>query len=112
MKKYISIIFVLIFQGFSVDAYSTDSVIAKVQRAGMYGSGRVMVKLDTTINEPGCEATRFDIEADHPQIQSFLSIALAAAASKSDVKVLTNGCLGSYPKLDQSNNSLFYFRVQ
>jgi hypothetical protein len=110
MKKvtYLIVLIVLIIS--PTHSLASESIFAKVIQAGKYGSGKLLVVLDTEISEPGCAAPRFDVAADHPAIDSFLSIALAAAASGAEVKVRTNGCLGSYPTMDQTEGSIFYFK--
>lgn len=109
MKKIVSLILVALTLN-SVHSFGSESITAKVIRAGKYGSGKLLVILDTEIPESGCTAPRFDVPGNHPEVDSFLSIALAAAASGADVKVRTSGCLGGYPTLDETENSIFYFK--
>ena len=94
----------------SSQLYASASLEAKVIRVGKYGDGKLMIVLDTEISELNCASPRIDVPNTHPNIDYFLSIALAAAASDTTVKVVTNGCLGSYPTLDQTDSSLFYFK--
>jgi len=93
----------------STPAYSTGaSVEAKVLSAGIYGSGRLFVMLDQTIAEPGCNNTRFDVVAGHEQIETWLSIAMAAAISGKTVKVKTNGCFTIFPTMTPGDDTWFY----
>lgn len=93
----------------AASAHASDAnTVGRVTYAGTYGDGRLFVALDAQINEPGCVNTRFDIPAAHPQIKSWLAIALAAAASGKTVVVKTAGCLGAFPTMTQGTDSWFY----
>lgn len=101
-------LFLLLTVLMSTPAYSGDSVEGKVLSAGIYGSGRLFVMLDQTIAEPGCANTRFDVAAGHEQIETWLSIAMAAAISGKTVRVKTNGCFAVYPTMTPSEDTWFY----
>lgn len=107
MKRNILFIILAISPLFS---WATDAIDAKVTRAGVYGNGKLFVVLDTNIPQTECVSKRFDVSPDHPQIERWLSIALAAAASESLIRVRTNGCLGGYPTMDNTTNSFFYYK--
>jgi len=108
--KYVFIIFVsmLFTVGLKAKAATVDD--AKVVYAGTYGSGRLFVALNKTILEPGCNLSRFDVPAGHDQIKTWLSVAMAATASGKSVKVSTNGCLGPFPTMDNTDNTYFYIK--
>jgi len=92
-------------------SHAADSnTVAKVIYTGTYGDGRLFVALDAQINEPGCIYSRFDVPASHPQIKSWLAIALTAAASGKSVVVRTSGCFGVLPTMTQTTDSWFYLQ--
>ncbi|UAB73736.1 hypothetical protein INR79_21550 [Vibrio sp. SCSIO 43132] len=105
MKK-LFILVGLMYSPFSISA--SDNLIANVTYTGTYGDGRFFVAFDVTINEPGCPRNRIDVAPNHPQIDRWLSIALAAHASGKPVQVRTNGCYKGYPTLDNTDASWFH----
>jgi len=95
----------------ALSSYGADSnTVAKVIYVGTYGDGRLFVALDAQINEPGCVNSRFDVSAGHPQIKTWLAVALTAAASAKTVVVRTNGCFGVLPTMTQTTDSWFYLQ--
>ena len=102
-------IFLVVLLVVSQLSVATEAVTAKVVQAGIYGNGTLIVKLDREIPELNCAKSRFDILKDDENIEKYLSVALAAAASGSDVVVRTSGCSGGNPVMDTSANSLFMF---
>ena len=86
-------------------SYSSSNLTAHVLYAGVYGDGRFFVGLDVTIDEPNCAQSRIDVAPGHPQIDRWLSVALAAHLSGKPIRIKTNGCYGGYPTLDQTQNS-------
>ncbi len=90
-------------------AQSATTVDAKVLSVGTYGSGRLFVVLDKNIAEPGCHYAQFHVDAGYSQLGTLMSIALAALASGASVSVTTNGCLGPYPTIDNSQTT--HFRI-
>ena len=46
----------------------------------------------------------------HPQIKTWLAIALTAAASGKAVVVRTDGCLGPCPTMPQGSDTWFYLQ--
>ena len=89
-------------------SWAGDAVTAKVLSVGTYGDGRFFVTLDTVIPEPSCETNKFDVEGSHNLINSWQSIAMAAAVSGKKVRVKTKGCYGGNPTMDKTNQTYFY----
>ncbi|TQV65694.1 hypothetical protein FKG94_28250 [Exilibacterium tricleocarpae] len=109
MKVILKIILVFFVATSSLSTFAVQ-LEAKVLRTGIYGDGRLFVVLDTAIPEPGCEHPRFDVPGNHPQIDRWLSIALAAEASQTTVKLSTKGCFGGYATMDESTDSYLYIK--
>jgi hypothetical protein len=107
MKRQTRVTLALALAALAAQA-SNSSTTAKVIYAGLYGDGRLFVALDAPINEPGCVNSRFDVPADHPQIKSWLAIALTASASGQPVVVRTSGCYDSFPTMTQNMDTWFY----
>ena len=108
MKKLVLITFALL----PSLAQAQGNVIAHVTDAGVYGSGRLFIRIDQTINEPGCETNRFDVAPGHPQIDAWLAIAMTAITSGRKVKIVTDGCYAGYPTIGNTTASYFYLRSQ
>ncbi|MDH5232605.1 MAG: hypothetical protein OEY38_21300 [Gammaproteobacteria bacterium] len=104
MKKLI--LFLFLYSMYS-HSYAVDTV-ATVKNVGSYGNGRIMVWVDTTIAEPGCSKTRFDIEASNVNRKEWLSLLLTAATTGKKVSFRTIGCYGGFPTIDNSENTYLY----
>ena len=91
---------------------SQGNVVARVTAAGVYGSGRLFVNVDPVINEPNCPQSRFDVQPDHPEIEAWLAIAMAAMTSGMPAKIVTDGCYGGYPTIGNTTASYFYIKTQ
>ena len=104
MKKLIGVILVSLFLCIS---HGATTIEAKVLSVGTYGSGRLFVVLDTMIGEPGCNYAQFHVEVGHDQIKNWMSIGLAALSSGNSVTVTTEGCLGAYPTMTNTQNTNF-----
>jgi len=99
MKKIILSAMFVVFIILVNNAYASTITIARVTDAGIFGNGRLYVKLDTTINEPSCPNARFDVDPSNPNIKFWLSIAMAALSTGKQIRVSTNGCYGTFPTL-------------
>lgn len=105
IRKYVLLFLSIIFG----QAYGQGTVqSAHVLYTGVYGSGRFFVVIDKTINEPGCENSRFDVDPSNSLINAWLSIAMASAVSGKTINVTTNGCYAGLPTLDNTTASYFY----
>lgn len=91
-------------------ASASDNLIGKVLYTGTYGDGTFFVAVDVMINEPGCEGTRIDVAPNHPQIDQWLSIALAAHASGKPIQFRTKGCYTGKPTLDNTKETWLHSR--
>ncbi|ENM5853353.1 hypothetical protein NTE09_001333 [Vibrio mimicus] len=89
----------------SLSTMASDNMIAKVTYTGLYGNGRLFIAVDKQINEPGCQNYRIDVAPNHPQIDRWLSIALAAYTAGGEIQFKTNGCYGIYPTLDLTDQT-------
>lgn len=107
MKRQTCATLALVLTALAAQAADSNTT-ANVIYAGLYGDGRLFVALDTPINEPGCANSRFDVPAGHPQIKSWLAIALTASASGQSVVVRTSGCYDSFPTMTQNTDTWFY----
>ncbi|MDW6091757.1 hypothetical protein [Vibrio rhizosphaerae] len=104
--KYIC--FLLLMAVFNGQSLASDNLTGHVVYTGLYGDGRFFIATDTQINEPGCTKTRIDVAPNHPQIDRWLSIALAANATGKLVQFKTNGCYKDHPTLDTTDSSWFH----
>jgi len=102
--RLIAICTLLVLPSFAQSATLTD---AKVLSVGTYGSGRLFIVLDKVIAEPGCNYAQVHIDAGHSQLDTWMSIALAALASGALVSVTTDGCLGTYPTMNNGLSTNF-----
>ncbi|ASA57755.1 hypothetical protein [Vibrio gazogenes] len=104
--KYIY--FLILFTVFSGQSLASDNLVGHVVYTGLYGNGRLFIATDTQINEPGCPSDRIDVAPNHPQIDRWLSIALAANTTGKRVQFKTNGCYKNHPTLDKTDKSWFH----
>lgn len=113
MNKVLLLASVLFLLLSSVAVAATTVTSAKVLYTGTYTDGGFFVALDKTIAEPGCVSTRFDVAAGHPQIKTWLSIAMAAAISGKTVSVTVNGCVtigpaAIFPTMNTTGNDTWF----
>ena len=94
---------------------ATTNAPAHVVYAGVYGTGRIFVQLDATINDSTCPSSRFDVAGTNPMNKQWLAIALAAQASGKTVGVQTYSCIApgteantTFPTLTTDGSSFFY----
>lgn len=105
MKLIIKSIFLIGMYFNSLAVIASENMVAKVVYTGLYGNGRLFIAVDKQINEPGCQSYRIDVAPDHPQIDRWLSIALAAYTTGGEIQFKTKGCYGTYAKLDLSDQT-------
>ena len=101
MKQIIFIIFLFL----STDIIVGDTLITTVVDVGVRGDGSMFINLAGELNEPDCKSSRVEIASNNPQLQNWFSIALAATASRSSIKIRSNKCLGAQPLLDETATS-------
>ncbi|EGQ9731000.1 hypothetical protein [Vibrio cholerae] len=105
MKSIIKSIFLIGMYLNPLAVIASDNMVAKVTYTGLYGNGRLFIAVDKQINEPGCQNYRIDVAPNHPQIDRWLSIALAAYTTGGEIQFKTNGCYGIYPTLDLTDQT-------
>lgn len=106
IKKTVASSILCVFLNSNAQAATATGV---VEYAGVYGSGRLFISLDTEISQTGCPSNRIDIEANHPQIDRWLSVAMVSASAKIPITVSATGCFGSsYVTIDTTTNGWIY----
>ncbi|MES2935158.1 MAG: hypothetical protein V4805_16915 [Pseudomonadota bacterium] len=111
-KKQLSIFLALPMLSFAGFAYGNAVTNANVVAVGSYGDGSINVILDATVLEAGCNAARFDIPANHPNLKSILAMALTAKSAGTPLRIFTTGCItttfqsgtNSFPTIDTTSN--------
>ena len=114
MKK-LSITFlcaVALLMGLESSAFATTTdVETSVMNVGVDNNGNIFIDLSDVVPETGCANAEILILANETYKANVMSLALAAKATAARVRVKTNGCNGTVPKIG-SGGDMGYFLVK
>ena len=114
MKKLCltSLYAVALFVGWEGTAFATATYVeTSVVNVGIDNNGNVFIDLSDVVPETGCANAEILILSNETYKANVMSLALTAKATAARVRVKTNGCNGTVPKI-ASGGDMGYFLVK